>query len=255
MFFLFSKILSFFVHPFSWVLLLGSYGLITQNLKRKKWAFRAGGIALLFFTNTVIFCEFARLWEVDGTKIEDVTHHDVAIVLGGMAEYDNSLERLSIRRGGDRLWQAMHLYYLGKVDKIMLVGANGDVFEKGLEEAKQFKEVLLDFGIPEADIIVEEKSKNTHQNAVESKKVLENYPEIKEVLLVTSALHMRRSIACFKAAGFEDIDPFTTDHYTGEIRGYHFEQFILPNISVMRDWSMLMHEWVGYISYWIAGYV
>ena len=255
MFFIFSKILSILVHPFTWILLLVLFGLITKKVNRKKWSYRIAGIVALFFSNTVIFCEFTRLWEPEGAKIENVGHYDVAIVLGGMAEYDNNLDRLSLRRGGDRIWQTMHLYHVGKVDKIMIVGANGDIYDKGLNEAVQFRDILLDFGIPDTDIIIEENSKNTYQNAVESKKVLKDYPDIEKILLVTSALHMKRSKACFEKAGFLDFDTFTTDHYTGEKRGYTFEQFLVPNVSNMSDWSKLIHEWVGYTSYWFAGYI
>lgn len=255
MFFIFSKILSFLVHPFTWIVVLLLIGWRTKKEKRKKWMFVSATIATLFFTNTVIFSEFTRLWEPDGTKIADVEHYDVAIVLGGMSEYDNNLGRLSLRRGSDRLWQTLHLYHLGKVDKILISGANGHLMDNGLNESVQFKEVLLDFGIPAEDLIVEAISKNTHQNAVESKKVLESYPELKSVLLVTSALHMRRSVGCFKQAGFTHFGTFTTDHYTGASRGYSFEQFIVPNISNMSDWSKLLHEWIGYMSYWGMGYL
>lgn len=217
--------------------------------------YRGAIIATLFFSNTVIFCEFTRLWEPEGQKIEELGHYDLAIVLGGMAEYDNNHERLSLRRGGDRIWQAIHLYYLGKVDKILLVGANGNLTDNGLDEANQFKAVLLDFGIPDADILVEDQSKNTYQNAIEAKKITDLDSALNSFLLVTSALHMRRSLACFKKAGFENIDTFTTDHYTGARRGYSFEQYLLPNISVMSDWGKLNHEWVGYLSYWFAGYL
>lgn len=255
MFFILSKILAVLIHPFSWILIVLVLAWRTKNETRKKWYFRSAIIATLFFSNTVIFCEFTRLWETKGTKIEHLEHYDVAIVLGGMAEYDNNLNRLSLRRGGDRIWQAMHLYFLGKVDKIMLVGANGNVFDKGLDEANQFKSVLLDMGIPDADILVETASKNTYQNAVEAKKILDQQPEFQRFLLVTSALHMRRSKACFEKAGFENIATFTTDHFTGEIRGYSFEQYLLPNASVMSDWGKLNHEWVGYLTYWMAGYL
>ncbi len=227
----------------------------TKKETHKKWYIRTAVIATLFFSNTVIFCEFTRLWEMNGTKIESVGEYDVAIVLGGMAEYDNNLERLSLRRGGDRIWQAMHLYFLHKVDKIMLVGANGNIFDRGLDEANQFKTVLVDMGIPTDDIIVETASKNTFQNAVEAKKILDQKPELKRFLLVTSALHMRRSKACFNKAGFGELDVFTTDHYTGEIRGYSIEQFLVPNISVMSEWGKLNHEWMGYLTYWMAGYL
>ena len=255
MFFIFSKILSFLVHPFTWILLLVLFGILSKKEKRKKWSFRIAGIATLFFSNTVIFSEFARMWEPEGKKIENVANFDVAVVLGGMAEYNNNLDRLSMRRGADRIWQAIHLYHLGKVDKIMIVGANGFVFDKGLNEAVQFKETLLDFGIPASDLILEENSKNTYQNAIEAKKVLANYPEIKSILLITSALHIKRAEACFKKAGFKNFDTFTTDHYTGKTRGYSFEQFLIPNISNMSDWSKLIHEWTGYTTYWFAGYL
>jgi len=255
MFFILSKILAFLVHPFSWIVISVAIGLFTKRKKLKKWTLRGAGIAVFFFTNTVIFSEFTRLWEPDGTKIEDVGHYDAAVVLGGMAEYDNNLDRLSLRRGGDRLWQAIHLYHLGKVDKIMIVGANGDVFDKGLNEAVQFKSVLLDWGIPSEDLIIEKNSKNTHENAVETKNVLENYPEVQNILLVSSALHMPRAQACFENEGFTDFDVFTTDHFTGATRGYSFEQFTVPNISNMTDWSKLIHEWVGYITYMMAGYI
>jgi uncharacterized SAM-binding protein YcdF (DUF218 family) len=217
--------------------------------------FRGGLIALVFFTNNVIFLEFVRAWEEPGTKISEIEHYDVAVVLGGMAEWDNSHERLSLRRGGDRIWQAIHLYHLGKVDRILISGANGDVVDKGLNEAVQFKEVLMDNGIPDSAILVESVSKNTYQNAVESKKVIDQHPEIESVLLVTSALHMKRAKACFEKAGFESFDCFTTDHFTGNKRGYTFEQLLVPNGSVMVDWSRLIHEWIGYTTYWMMGYI
>jgi len=210
---------------------------------------------MLFFTNNVIFLEFTRFWEVKGTKIENVKHYDVAIVLGGIAEYNNDLERLSIRRGGDRLWQAIHLYHIGKVDKILISGDSGYMVDKGLNEASQFKSILIDEGIPDEDILVETISKNTYQNAVESKKVLDSIPEEESVLLVTSAIHMRRSIACFEKAGFKNFGTFTTDHFTGPTRGYYFDQYIIPNESVLTDWHKLIHEWVGYVTYWAIGYI
>ena len=199
--------------------------------------------------------EFIRMWEPDGTKIEEVGHYDCAVVLGGMAEWDNTHERLSMRRGGDRIWQAVHLYHLGKVDKILISGNNGFLLDDGLNEAIQFKDVLMDMGIPEEDILVESKSKNTYQNAVESKKIIDQHPEINSILLVTSALHMRRARACFEEAGFMNMDTFTTDHYTGKKRGYKFDQIFIPNASTLSDWHRLLHEWIGYVSYSIMGYI
>ena len=255
MFFFLSKIFSFLTHPFSWIVIGLLIAWITKRPRLARYSFRGSVICLLVFSNTVIFCEFVRMWEPEGTKIEDVGHYDCAVVLGGMAEWDNSHDRLSIRRGGDRIWQAINLYHLGKVDKILISGQNGFIGSDELDEANQFKEILLQNGIPDEDVLVEDKSKNTHENAVETKKVIDVHPEIQTILLVTSALHMPRSQACFEKEGFENFDCFTTDHFTGETRGYNIGQIILPNVSNFVSWQSLIHEWIGYVSYWFAGYI
>lgn len=255
MFFALSKILSFLMHPLFWIVFLIFLGWLTKKPIRKKRLFISAAVAMLFFTNTVIFLELTRMYEPFGKKIEEVGNYDVAIVLGGMAEYDNNLKRLSLRRGGDRIWQALHLYEIGKVKKLMIVGANGSLTDSPLNEAVQFRDVLLDFGVPDEDIIIEVNSKNTYENAVESKKILDKRSDLSSYLLVTSALHMPRSEACFKKAGFKNFDVFTTDHFTGEKRGYGLEQYFVPNLSLMTDWYKLNHEWVGYFTYWVMGYV
>jgi uncharacterized SAM-binding protein YcdF (DUF218 family) len=254
MFFVLSKIFVFLTHPFSWILIALIIAWVTKRPRLSRYCFRGAIIALLFFTNSVIFLEFTRLWEPEGKKIEDVGHYDCAVVLGGMAEYDSNHERLSIRRGGDRIWQAVHLYHLGKVDKILISGNNGSLLGDELQEAKQFREVLIDMGIPDEDILTETKSRNTHENAKECKVILEN-EGIESMLLVTSALHMPRAKGCFEGVGIKDFDTFTTDHYTGASRGYKFDQFLAPNVSTMADWERLIHEWIGTLSYRIMGYI
>jgi uncharacterized SAM-binding protein YcdF (DUF218 family) len=255
MFFVLSKILDFVAHPFYWIVILFLIAWFTKRERLRKWTFWSGISCSIFFTNTVLFCEFARLWEPDGKKIEELGNYDVAVVLGGMAEYDNTLERLSIRRGGDRIWQAINLYHLGKVDKILISGANGDLVDKGLDEGRQFRKILIENGIPADDILVDSLSQNTHENAVESKKIIDLHPEIKTVLLVTSALHMPRAEACFKHVGFEKLNTFTTDHFTGSERNYQFDQWIIPNESTLSDWNRLLHEIIGYMVYAMMGYL
>tara|TARA_B110000211_G_C13981471_1_gene509597 strand:- start:125 stop:892 length:768 start_codon:yes stop_codon:yes gene_type:complete len=255
MFFYLSKLLSFLIDPFIWVLILLAVSLLTKGKFLKNKSFIASLFVLILFSNNVVFLETIRLWEEEGTKIENVKHHDVGLVLGGIAEYNNDLKRLSIRRGGDRIWQAIHLYHIGKIDKILISGDSGYLIDKGLNEAIQLKELLVQEKIPSADILIETVSKNTYQNAFESKKVLDLTPENESVLLITSSLHMKRSKACFKKVGFINFDTFTTDHYTGSSRNYYFDQYIIPSVSVFVDWNRLIHEWLGYLAYWVVGYI
>lgn len=217
-----------------------------------KWMFIG---VLIIFSNSFIFKEFVRLWEVPAVSIDAVQYHEVGIVLGGMFEYDNDTERLSIRRGGDRIWQAIDLYKLNKIDKILLSGDHGYVTDRGLHESKQLKEVLVRWGIPNKDIIIESKSKNTAENAQESASLLrKTYPHFSSFLLITSAKHMRRAKACFDKAGLETTS-FSTDPFVGKNRSYHWDEFIIPNADNFSNWFTLNKEVVGYVVYDIIGYI
>jgi uncharacterized SAM-binding protein YcdF (DUF218 family) len=255
MFFFLSKALLFLLSPFNWfVAALALY----LFWKHERWKTRFKWITIgvfLFFTNTAIMSEAFRLWEIPGTRISEVKKYDVGIVLTGMGEWNNDLEVMSIRRGGDRIWQALTLYHQGKIKKILITGDNGYITDRGLHEAAQFRDVLLSWGIPKQDIITEEKSRNTHENALETKKILDkSYPHYKRFLLITSSKHMRRTFACFHKEGLL-CDTFTTDHYTGSKRSYQWDQYFMPNYDNFNGWDTLIKEMVGYITYDLVGYI
>lgn len=255
MFFILSKALLFLSSPFAWMI---GFMLVAFFHKKEIWRRRSKWISLsifLVFSNNVIFLEFCRQWEVPGIRIEKVKKHDVGIVLTGMGEYNNDLDVVSIRRGGDRIWQALSLYHKGKIQKILITGDNGYVTDRGLHEAKQIKEVLVSWGIPKEDIITEEKSRNTYENALETKKILSTrYPHFNSFLLITSGTHMKRSLACFKKQEM-NCTPFSTDLHTGPTRGYYWDQFIIPDVSTFSDWNKLTKEWIGFVTYDIIGYL
>ena len=240
--------------PSFWILVCVALSIVLKSVVwRKRMKVLAIG-CLVFFSNTFIFKEFTRMWEVPGMKIEEAGYYDVAIVLGGMAEYNNDLKRLSLRRGGDRMWQTIALYQRGKIGTILISGDSGYISDRGLNEAVRFRDELIAWGIPPSAILVDSLSKNTYQNAFESIKVLENN-NLKDgkLLLVTSSIHMRRSIRCFEKLGVQ-VTPFSTDHYTGAKRYYHWDEYIIPSLSTMLDWHNLTHEWLGYLAYKLKGY-
>jgi uncharacterized SAM-binding protein YcdF (DUF218 family) len=255
MFFILSKALYFFINPFSWILISLFIYLFVKREKWKKGAKITLIFCLLFFSNTFIFLEFERLWDVHGTPMSKVKKYEVGIVLSGMFDYNNDLKTLSARRGTDRIWQAITLYKKGKIKKILLTGGSGFISDRGLDEANQLKDVLLQWGIPEKDIIVESKSKNTYENAVESKKVLvRSYPHIKKCLLITSGQHMRRARAIFKKQGIK-CDTYSTDLFTGPKRRFYWDQFIVPDAETLFNWNSLIKEWIGYVVYDVKGYL
>ncbi len=232
--------------------------LLSYFLRNTIWSSRFKWTSLLVFfvfTNSFFLLECTRLWEIHGKKTSEIGTYEVGIVLTGMAEYDNNLDRISIRRGTDRLWQALTLYHQGKVKKILISGDHGYISDRGLHEAKQFKQVLIGWGIPASHIITEDFSRNTHENAVETKKILEKRVGLQQhFLLITSGRHMRRSLACFQSVGLKCV-PYSTDLYTGPQRSYFWDQYFVPNVDNFSEWNALFKEVVGFIIYDIAGYI
>lgn len=253
MFFILSKILAFFISPLFWWSICILLALFGWNKKIKK-SFRIITVFyFLFFSNTFLFLEVERLWEIPGTKIDSIQKkYDVGIVLSGMAMYNNDLERLQIQEGTDRIWHSISLYKKGIVSKLLISGKDGNIIDKGLNESVQFKSDLVKWGIPAEDIIIEDISRNTYENALYTKKVLEQHPEYNSFLLITSSNHMRRASACFKKQGME-FDVFTTNLYTGANRLWTFDHLFVPSYSTFVKWNNLTKEWTGYIMYKLTG--
>lgn len=105
--------------------------------------------------------------------IQDVPKSDVAIVLGGMIQ-TISLHpgRPELSDSADRLTDAIRLYKAGKVKKILFTGGSGLLFADAYKEADLAKEIFLGLGVLEKDLIWENNSRNTFENAVETKKLL-----------------------------------------------------------------------------------
>lgn len=255
MFHIISKIISFLGTPLTWIVIFFLFSLITKNQKRKKRAFITGMVFLLFFTNSFIADEAMRLWEMPTTKYENVSPaYDYGIVLGGMASFDATNNRFNPNRSIDRLLQSVKLYKEGKIKKIFIVGGCGDILCDEKTESEFLKEYLITIGLPDSAIMIETLSKNTRQNALNAKSLLEkNDSSTKRLLLITSAVHMRRSLACFKKAGLSP-DPFVADRYTGP-RKYYFDHLFIPDLGALLAWEALNHELIGYITYYIMGYI
>ncbi len=255
MFFFLSKALHILTEPIFWILFLWSiYAWKKKSKWRKKLLLSAVVISFLF-TNTLVFKEVARLWEVHGVDANSIENYDVAIVLGGMFEYNNDLKTLSARRGADRLYQALRLYHRGKVKKLLISGSNGFVSDRGLDEAKQIRDELVIWGIPREDILIDSLSKNTWENASNTFEILQrNGLTDKRLLIITSGTHMRRSLGCFEKLGLR-VDSYSTDLFTGPKRSYHWDEYIIPSLSTADDWSILTHEIAGYLVYKIMGYL
>ncbi len=239
--------------PFLWFLISFFTFLLLKNEKWKLIFKRISIFILIFFSIGFPLNFLVSRWEVAGIQMKKVENYEIGVVLSGMAEYNKDLKVLSARRGIDRIWQTISLYKNGKIKKILISGDSGYVIRKGLHEADQLKEVLVKWGIPAEDIIVENKSKNTYENAQFTGNLLRQYKYKKKFLLITSALHMPRAAACFKKQNLE-FDVFTTDHYSMKNTEFTFDQ-LLPSINCFVMWEVYLKEVIGYTVYSLRGYL
>jgi uncharacterized SAM-binding protein YcdF (DUF218 family) len=253
MFFILSKLLAFVLSPFLifYSLMVGNF--VVRGEFWKKRFLKLAFAFLIFFSLPIPIKILMTYWETPGKQLNRVEKYEIGVVLSGMVEYNNDVQRLSARRGADRIWQALNLYKKGRIKKILISGGSGYVIKKGLDEANQLKETLILWGVPEEDIISESESKNTYENALFTAKILKEMKYNKRFLLITSAMHMKRAAACFSKQNLH-FDVFTTDHYIERNATFTFDQ-MLPSVHAFVNWEVFLKEFTGYYVYKLQGYL
>lgn len=256
MFFIFSKILYFLIQPINWVIGLMLYSLFSKKKERKRKALVLAVILALFFSNRLILNQFLKWWETDTITADLIEEpYDIGILLGGYSTFQirPNHDRHNFSPRTPRFLNTYELYKTGKVKKLLLTGGSGAILNKEEREASMVKDFLIRIGVPEEDIIVEPEARNTYENAVYTKKLLdEKYPDAR-CLLITSAMHMPRSIGCFEKVGV-DFTPYSVD-FISEIDRWSPENTIIPDRMGFYYWEMLVKEWVGYVAYLVKGYI
>lgn len=254
MFFFVSKLLSFLISPVVWTVFLLGWSIKTKNGQRAK-KLRIGALVLLYVcSNSFIVDECFRQWEPVTPDYDLMdTRYEGAIVLGGVGEVDMRLQKISFGWSGDRLFQTLALYHKGRVKKIIFSGGSGSIEFPQKKEAIYVRKYLRSVNVPDSAIISESHSKNTYENAIFTKKLLDSLQIKGNFLLVTSAYHMPRSMAVFKKAGFTNLTPYLTNRVSG-VRRYTFDHLFIPNANALAALQNLIHEWLGFIVYKLKGY-
>ncbi len=242
--------------PLTWIILLLLISFFPDKNSVRVTLRVLSLLLLLVFSNSFLTYEAIRHWELPVTNIADIKNpYEAGIVLGGgMVQLDTSNGEYIFRGNNDRFLQAVKLYKAGKIKKILISGGSGSYFAQGESESKYIKYFLVKNEIvPGGDIWTDTLSKNTHENAVESQKILLANEAKGPFLLITSATHIRRSLGCFKKEKI-NVVPFATDKlYISRRRDIEF--LFMPNIGNMMLWDVLFHEWIGYFTYKALGYI
>jgi uncharacterized SAM-binding protein YcdF (DUF218 family) len=184
------------------------------------------------------------------------------VVLGGATYPLEKPRRMAeINESGDRLLYSVKLYQDQKAPLIIASGGrvawNGEDQSKG--EAQDMASLMVMMGVPQTAIVLEPKSLNTYQNAVNVKQILEE-KNINEIILVTSAFHMPRAIAIFQKLGITAY-PAPTDFLVDQADrepSTTIQDFILdsfPQADNIAFNTKALKEYIGHLIYRFKGWI
>jgi uncharacterized SAM-binding protein YcdF (DUF218 family) len=160
---------------------------------------------------------------------------------GGRVELDEDTTR--------RCLHASRLYHQGPPCPVLVSGGKVDAEDPGPCCAHLMRDFLTGLGVPASDILVEDASRTTYENAVESVKVL-RARGLKRAVLVADAVDLFRATRCFHKQGVEPAA--SASCYRASAFDWSLPSF-LPSAGAARGVHRAWHEWVGAVWYRLQG--
>ena len=253
--FIVAKFAGYVLQPSNLIALLALMGLVLALLRCRRLslaAFSVSAVLLavfgMFSTGLVALAGLENRFptpELDGA----VTG---IIMLGGAVDTHISAERgqSSTNEAGERITATAALSRKYPGARIVLSGgANHVLTAQPLSESAVARTMLIDLGVAGQRIEMEEHSRDTCENAEQSKLVAKPQPG-ETWLLVTSASHMARAMACFRAMD-SLVVPYPVDYRTQGV-----ERILTPTKSVAEGLAaadLAAHEWIGLVGYRLSG--
>jgi uncharacterized SAM-binding protein YcdF (DUF218 family) len=247
-----SKLLDLLLAPLTWGLLLLAAGLLLWRRGRASGALVGLAIAVLYLFSTEGMAD--RLMhhaEASAPKTfrADATY-DAVIVLGGLVDpvASRATGNAELTEAADRIVRTLELVQAGTARNVLVSG--GLIVQPPGEpsEAERLAAKLRQWGVPADRIVVETRSRNTRENAVESTRVVAERGW-RNLLLVTSAAHMPRALGCFRKVGLKP-DALPVDYRAGGARAGGW----LPRVSALLKSTDAIRELAGRVVYRVAGY-
>ena len=177
-------------------------------------------------------------------------HIDGIVVLGGAVE-----QRLTEAHGipalngaAERMTEPVALLRRHPEARLVFTGGTASLAPGALSEADVARQLWLDLGVPADRMSFESESRNTHENAVNTFRVVGPQPG-ETWLLVTSASHMPRSMGVFRRAGWR-IVAWPVNYRTGAGSDVWLEVSFPVRLQEF-EWGT--REWLGLFAYWLMG--
>lgn len=239
-----SKLAYIFIAPENWIIALLIWVFITKSRVAKKRLTICIILLILIFGNDFIYTRLVHAWQPKSVTLAEGVSYEAGIVLGRSASFDK-FDRGYFNGSSDRFIEACILYKTQKIKRIIISGgSNGPDQPKDADF--QYRK-MLELGIPAQDIIVEDSSANTFENAAFTKLKIDSLHIKPPFVLITSAMHIPRAARVFTKAGVPVV-PFPCAYMVIEKR-HHFADYIVPGVGTILSWSSFFKEVAGVIGY------
>jgi uncharacterized SAM-binding protein YcdF (DUF218 family) len=176
---------------------------------------------------------------------------DAIVVLGsgvrvsGTTEASIDLDPSSVFR----CIKAAEVYHRAGPCPVIVSGGKSRAEAPGPPAARVMKDLLVRLEVDPADIVVEDASRTTYENAVETWKRIQGRG-FKRIVLVTDAAHLLRSERCFESLGCPVI-PVGCNYRANTLTWG--PRVFLPSPQAVLKVQQACHEWAGIVWYWLNG--
>jgi uncharacterized SAM-binding protein YcdF (DUF218 family) len=255
MFFTASKLLWFLASPLNVLLVVALLGALLSRGRHGRPARRAAIVAVALLLAIGLLP--VGTWLI--APLEDRFPPPPAqlappygiIVLGGAI--DESLGRargqVALQDGAARLTEAVALSRRFPEARIVYTGGSNAFAANGATEAHDAGKLLVLLGVDPARITLEDRSRNTDENARFTRDIVHPEPSL-AWLLVTSAYHMPRSMGLFRKAGF-NVVAYPVDYRSaGGAGDLHVNRETWRGLGLF---DLAVHEWIGLAAYRASG--
>jgi uncharacterized SAM-binding protein YcdF (DUF218 family) len=250
MFFIISKVMLYLVLPPSSILLLMAAGFLIVRRKRTiGWGLIVLGFLLLYGLSTgpVMNALIIPLeTRYPPLRDENVPADAIVVLSGGIRDLawlgiDPEPSSVSL----ERVVKGVLLYRVLRMP-LIVSGGRGSLIPSEMAEADAMARAAVDLGVPRKEIIIENESRNTLESAMAVRGLIPG----KRIILVTSAFHMKRSVALFRKQGF-DVVPAPTG-YLALPRPLSWYTYIPSSVGLATS-SVALSEYISFAWYSLQG--
>ncbi|MCJ2133924.1 YdcF family protein [Methylobacterium sp. J-026] len=263
MFFPLSKLIYFLITPSNFLIFLVLGGLLLLSATRLRRTgtglallgavgLGVGGLSPLAETMLLPLEQRFAPFPADGPAPAGI------IVLGGGIEagLSEARDQIIVNDAGERPIYFADLARRFPAARLVFSGGSGFI-GGGIAEADIVSRQADTIGVPRSRLILENRSRNTHENAAFTAALVHPKPG-ERWLLVTSAWHMPRAVGCFRQAGFT-VDAVPVDYRTrgwGDVtrfNGFASDGLFQLDLA-LKEWiGLAVYRWAGYTPDWLPG--